>query len=249
MNMHVRTTRAWMLAPVFALLLAGCGPSASEIAAQNAAAEKLEKEAAANAQARNYVQARDAGQYELAQAYANQLLHDAPDSVAATEVRATLADTGVKADEARDKRRLTQLWTYNTEMLEGGGDNNVVYTAAIYASKDPNFNGDDTPVRLVLRRHPKWGRSVYLVLDHGEFDCPPGCKVSVQFDDEPEKMMASSKSDQNKQAMFIDDEETIRTALDKIRVITVKTSVDGRPRALSFEVGGFDRAQLERKLQ
>jgi hypothetical protein len=249
MKRQIRTTWARTLVFFAVLLLAGCGPSASEVAAQRAAADKLDKEAAANAQARNYEQAVAAGQYELAQAYANQLLHDSPDTVAANEVRTTLADTSLKADEARDKHRLTQLWTYNTELLEGGGDNNVVYSAAIYATKDPNFNGDETPVRLVMRRHPKWGRSVYLVLDHGEFDCAPGCKVPVQFDDEPAKMMSSSKSDQNKQAMFIDDEETIRDALDKIRAITIKTSVDGRPRTLTFEVGGFDRAQLERHLQ
>lgn len=246
-DMNVRTL---VLASLAVLLLAGCGPSAKELADQRAAAEKMEKEAAANAQARNYVQARNAEQYELAQAYANQLLHDAPDSVAAREVRATLEDTNVKADEARDKHRLVQLWTYNTELLEGTGDNNVVHTAAIYATKDPNdVAGNDDGVRLVLRKHPKWGRSAYLVLDHGQFDCPPGCKVPVQFDDQEPKMMSSSKSDQNEHAMFIDDEQTLRDALDKIRAITVKTSVDGRPRTLTFEVGGFDRAQLERHLQ
>jgi len=240
---------AWMLVPFMALLLAGCGPSASEIAAERAANAKLEHEAAANATARNYVQARDAGQYELAQDYATQIMHDAPDTVAAREVQATLTDTGIKADEARDKRRLSQLWTYNAALLEGGGDN-VIHTAAIYATKDPNdINNDEVPVRLVLRRHPKWGRSAYLVLDHGQFDCAPGCKVPMQFDDQPPQMVAASKSDQNVHAMFIDDEETIRDILDKIRVITIKTSVDGRPRTLSFEVGGFDRAQLERHIQ
>jgi hypothetical protein len=239
--------RNWVIVPVVALLLAGCGPSANELAAERAANAQKEHEAAANSTARNYVQARDAGQYELAQAYANQLLHDAPDTVAAREVQGTLADTGIKADQMRDRRRLSGLWTYNTELLEGGGDN-VVHTAAIYATKDPN-NDDEVAVRLVLRRHPKWGRSVYLVLDHGQFDCPPGCKVPIKFDDEQAKMFDSSKSDQNKQAMFIDDEQSIRDVLDKIRVITINTSVDGRPRAISFEVGGFDRAQLERHIQ
>ena len=239
----------WLLAPTVAMLLAGCGPSATDVAAQRAAAAKLEHEAAANAQARNYVQARDAGQYELAQAYANQLLHDAPDTVAAHEVQATLTDTGIHADEARDKRRLGQLWSYNTEFLEGVGEN-VVHTASIYASKDPNdINNDQVPVRLVLRRHPKWGRSAYLVLDHGQFDCAPGCKVPVKFDDQPPLQLPASKSDQNKQAMFIDNEQAIRDVLDKIRVITIDTSVDGRPRSISFEVGGFDRAQLEHHLQ
>lgn len=249
MSKPIRMVRArWLLVPVAALLLAACGPSSKEVAAEHAEAEQTQKEAAANAQARNYVQARDAGQYELAQAYARQLLHDAPDSVAAREVKTTLDDTNVKADQARDKRRLRALWTYNTELLDGGGDNNVVYSAAIYATVDPNDNGDQVPVRLVMRRHPQWGRSAYLVLDHGEFDCPPGCKVSVQFDDKPPMMMDSSKSDQNRQAMFINDEATLRDALDKVRVITFQVHVDGRPRTLSFEVGGFDRAQLERKL-
>lgn len=249
MSMGKRTIRAWMLAPLAALVLAGCGPSAKEIAAEREHNAQMEKEANANAQARNYAQARNAGQYELAQAYANQLIHDAPDSVAAREVQATLTETNIKADEARDRRRLSQLWTYNTELLEGGGDN-VIYSAAIYATKDPNdLNHDQTPVRLVLRRHPKWGRNVYLVLDHGEFDCPPGCKVPVQYDDQPAQMIPATKSDQNRQAMFIEDEEGVRNILDKIRVITIKTSVDGRPRLLSFEVGGFDRAQLERHQQ
>ncbi len=249
MNINQAQVRGrWLLVPLAILLLSACGPSAKQLAEQKAANEQMQAEAAANAQARNYVQARDAGQYDLAQAYARQLLHDAPDSVAAKEVRATLDDTNVKADELRDKRRLRALWSYNTELLDGGGDNNVVYSASIYATKDPNFNGDQVPVRLVMRRHPQWGRSAYLVLDHGEFDCPPGCKVSVQFDDKPPMMMASSKSDQNRQAMFIDDEKTLRDALDQVRVITFQTHVDGRPRTLSFEVGGFDRAQLERKL-
>ena len=93
MKRQIGTTWAWTLTVFAVLLLAGCGPSASEIAAQRAAADKLDKEAAANAQARNYVQARDAGQYELAQNYAIQLLHDAPDSVAANEVQAPLWPT------------------------------------------------------------------------------------------------------------------------------------------------------------
>jgi hypothetical protein len=248
MKMHAWTKWPWAWVSLAVLVLAGCGPSAKEVAAENAAAAKVEQEANANAQARNYVQARDAGQYELAQAYANQLMHDAPNSVAAREVQATLADTGIHASEARDNRRLRGLWSYNTEFLEGGGEN-VVHTAAIYATKDPNdISNSDSPVRLVLRRHPKWGRSLYLVLDHGQFDCEPGCKVPVKFDDQPPQPMAASKSDQNKQAMFLDDEAAIRNVLDKIRVITIQTSVDGKPRTLSFEVGGFDRPQLERHL-
>lgn len=250
MNRHDKVKRAArLLAPAMALLLGACGPSAKQVESQRAQDASEAREADANAQARNYVQARDAGQYELAQTYGNQLLRDAPNSVAAREVRATIEDTNVKADEVRDKRRLRQLWTYNTEFLEGGGDANVVHTASIQAEKDPNYNGDPIPVKMVLRRHPKWGRSLYLVVDHGTFDCAPGCQVPVKFDDQPPMMMTANKSDQNRQGLFIEDEEKIRSALDKVRVVTFATSIDGRPRTLSFEVGGFDRAQLERTLQ
>ena len=239
------TLLALTLPAVCALLLAGCGNSDRDAEADRAAEARRLHEAAANDQAHNYELARAAGQYELAQAYANQLLHDAPDTVAAREVQATLADTGVRVDEARDKRRLAKLWSYNVELMEGGGDG-VVRSASIYATPAAGDNG--SPVRLVLRQHPKWGRSVYLVLDKGEFDCAPGCKVSVKFDDAPARPFAATKSDQNRQAMFIDDEKTIRDILDRIRVITVDTSVDGKPRTLTFEVGGFDRGQLERHM-
>jgi ribosomal protein L12E/L44/L45/RPP1/RPP2 len=245
MNMSGRAIRAWATPLICALLLAGCGTSDQDAAAARIAATKLEREANANALARNYDQAREAGQYELAQAYANQLLHDAPDTVAAREVQATLADTGVRVDEARDKRRLEKLWSYNVELMEGGGDG-VVHSAAIYATRDAN-NGN-APVRLVLRRHPKWGRSVYLVLDRGEFDCAKGCKVAIKFDDTAAQMFSATKSDINRQAIFIDDEQTIREKLESIRVITIDASVGGKPRTLSFEVGGFDRVQLERHM-
>jgi hypothetical protein len=231
------------VAAICTWLLAACGPSGHEEADQRAAMAKQDLEAHANELARDYDQARAAGQYELAQAYGNQLIHDAPDTVAAREVRATLSDTGIKVDEARDKRRLEKLWTYNTELMEGGGDG-VVRTAAIYATPD----GGNAPVRLVLREHPKWGRSLYLVLDSGEFDCPPGCEVPVKYDDAAPRPFKATKSTENKQAMFIDDEKTIRDSLAKIRVITIVTSVGGKSRSMSFEVGGFDRVKLERHM-
>ncbi len=236
---------SWAISILCALLLAGCGPSGNDEAVTRAAADRQAREAGANELARNYDQARAAGQYELAQAYANQLLHDAPGTVAAREVQATLADTGVRVDEARDKRRLEKLWFYNVEPMEGGGDG-VVQSAATYATRDANK--DNAPVRLVLRRHPKWGRSVYLVLDRGEFDCAKGCKVAIKFDDSAAQMFSATKSDLNKQAMFIDDEQTIRDKLESIRVITIDVSIGGKPRTLSFEVGGFDRVQLERHM-
>ncbi len=230
---------------LFALAIAGCGDQARRDAAEHAEVLRVERDAAAAALARNYDQARAAAQWDLALSYANELQHTAPNSVPAHEVQATLADTGTHADEVRDKRRLAALWAYNVEPINYGADG-VVVSAYLYSDSKSDPAGA-APVRLVLRRHPQWGRSAYLVLDKGEFDCAPGCKLSVRFDDEPARDFAATKSLQNRSALFIDDEATIRKSLDKIRVITINASIGGAPRRLRFEVGGFDRVKLERK--
>ena len=233
-------------ASVFALAIAGCSDQAQhEAAAAHAEVQRVERDAAAAALARNYDQARAGEQWDLALSYANELQHTAPNSVPAHEVQATLADTSTHADEVRDKRRLAALWAYNLEPINYGTDG-VVLSAYIYSDHKSDPEGS-APVRLVLRRHPKWGRSAYLVLDQGEFDCAPGCKVLVRFDDQPAHDFTATKSLQNRSALFIDDEENIRNALDKIRVISINTRVGGIPRMLRFEAGGFDRVKLERK--
>lgn len=228
-----------------AFSLAGCSDRAAREEQAHAEALRLQADAATDALARNYEQARVAQQWDLALAYANELQHAAPNSVPMREVQATLADTNIHADQARDKRRLDGLWAYNLEPINYGTDG-VVISAYLYSDRkaDPEMSA---PVRMVLRRHPKWGRSVYLVLDSGEFDCPPGCKIGVQFDDQPARDFAATKSNENRSALFIDDEQAIRDSLDKIRVIGIKTSVGGVPRQLRFEVGGFDRVKLERR--
>ena len=157
----------------------------------------------------------------------------------------TRTGTGDHADEGREPRGGGGLGVYNIAPINYGSDGVVMRADRSSDRKaDP---GMSAPGRMVLRRHPKWGRSVYLVLDSGEFDCAPGCKLSIQFDDQPSRDFAATKSSENRSALFIDDEQAIRDALDKIRVIGIKTSVGGVPRLLRFEVGGFDRVKLERR--
>ncbi len=227
------------------LVLSGCGKQSHDDADASAKAARILADAQTAELARNYQQAREAQQWDLALAYAAELQHKAPNSVPMQEVQATLTDTGIHADEVRDKRRLSALWVYNIEPVNSGTDG-VVISAYLYSDRNADPEGS-APVRIVLRKHPQWGRSVYLVLDSGEFDCDPKCNVLIQFDDQPAREFAATKPRENKSALFIDDEQTIRDALDKIRVITIKTSVHDVPRTLRFEVGGFDRIKLERR--
>ena len=239
--------RTAALVALFALALAGCSNQAGLDAAAHAAADQMQRNAAIGALVQNYDQARAAQQWDLALSYADKLQRMAPDSVFAHAVQATLVDTNIHADQVRDKRRLAALWTYNIHPTTID-DDGVLISASI-DSDNISESEDSAPARLVLRRHPKWGRSVYLVLEHGQFDCVPGCSVRVQFDDQPARSFVARKSNQNSQMLSIDDEKTIREILDKIRVITIDTSVDGQPRSLSFKVGGFDRVAFERRMQ
>ncbi len=235
-------------ATLFALALAGCRNQPELDVAAKAAAGQLERNAAIIALMHNYEQAREARQWDLALSYADKLQRMAPDSLSARRIQATLVDTNIHADQVRDKQSLAALWTYNIAPPSRDIDG-VVASASIGADSSSDDPLGSTPARLVLRRHPKLGRSVYLALDHGQFDCAPGCKVQVHFDDQPAQPFAASKTDQNRQALFIDDEQGIRDHLDKVRVVTIDASVDGRPVALGFKVGGFDRVALERRMQ
>ena len=80
-------------------------------------------------------------------------------------------------------------------------------SAAIYSKQEVDTGGGKRPVRLIFRDHPEWGRSAYLVLEKGDFDCYSGCKVKVSIDDGKPKAMAASRPKTDEAiAMFIEDE-------------------------------------------
>jgi hypothetical protein len=235
-------------AALLALALAGCNNQAELDAAARTASNQIERSAAIGALAHDYQQARAAQQWDLALSYANTLQRLAPNSALANTVQATLSDTTIHADEVRDRQRLAALWSYDVTEPASGVSDGMWVSASIHADSNSNPEGSAS-AKLVLRHHPKWGRSAAIVLDQGQFDCAPACKVSVKFDDQPARLFAATKSEQNRQALTFDDERTIRESLDKIRAITIDTSIDGKPRSLSFDVGGFDRVALERQMQ
>ncbi len=203
--MNARTIIA-TTAALLALALTGCNNHAGLDAA---AADNIERHAAISALVHDYDQARAAQQWDLALSYADKLQHLAPGNALAATVWATLSDTNIHADEVRDKQSLAARWSYNITEASGDGSDGVLVSASILAD-DKSDSEESAPARLVLRRHPKWGRSLSLVLDHGQFDCAASCSVQVRFDDQPAHAYAASKPDENKQTLNIDDEQSIR---------------------------------------
>jgi hypothetical protein len=193
-----------------------------------------------------YQAARGAGNPQAAEAAADKLREKFPDSAAAHELDTTLDDVRKAAEAQREAARLRKLWDYQDNAVGKG----VQHTATIF-SKVPDL-GEDAPApapdaQLVLRDHPEWGRSVYLLLAQNKFSCGKPCTLQLSFDDAPLETWPGKQADSGHgPALFIEDEPRFMQALPaakKLKVVLPKNS--GSLNALSFEVGGFDPARYK----
>ncbi|MCJ0826824.1 hypothetical protein MQC88_12825 [Luteimonas sp. 50] len=212
--------------------------AAAQAATQAAIAEDSAKQAEAafdNAVAQQ--------NWRMAKAQADVLLAQYPQTGAAARVRKQFDAVAEEAEAAREQSRTAALWSYNREPVKGG----TQVSASLYAKDEVDVDGSGAkPVRLIFRDHPSWGKSAYLVLQAGDFDCYGGCKVQVKVDDDAPKAMAASRPKTDEAiAMFIEDERALwRMTRDAKRLqVQFPTKAVGRKAAV-FEVGGLDRAQL-----
>ena len=223
-------------------------------ACDSAEKRKAATEAAAAAQAAAKEQkAQDVGRqfdaqyaqrnWDLAAAHGEELVVMHPDSPVTTRIRAQYEEAKARAGETRELRRMAALWEYQSVAVKGGSQ----LSAAIY-SKEPVDTGAGTPypVRLIFRDHPEWGRSSYLVLENGDFDCYGGCRVQVALDGKAPKAMAASRPKTDEAiAMFIEDERALWRMAASAKTMTIEFPVRmGGKRAALFEVGGLDKGRL-----
>jgi hypothetical protein len=241
-------TRAWLkTGACAALLLAlaaavpGCDRKqrlAEQAAAQAAVAEDAAKQAEAAFDAAVAQQ-----NWPLAKAQADVLLAQYPQTAAAARVRRQFDAVAAKAEAAREQTRTAALWSYNREPVKGG----TQLSASIYASDDVDVDRSGAkPVRLIFRDHPSWGKSAYLVLQAGDFDCYGGCRVQVAVDDAAPRAMAALRPKTDEAiAMFIEDERALWRMTREAKTLQVEFPVKGGgTRKALFEVGGLDRTQL-----
>jgi hypothetical protein len=229
------------------LQLAACS-GGNPSPAQTAATAQAATAAKADNALKLYDQMRTSGSWDLATSLGDELLQKYPGTVAAAQVQKTLAEVRAKAAEQLETRRLTRQWAYNAVPETGG----TQYTAAI-ASKQPLKNTDAKKktkrIRLVLRQHPKWGQSVYLLLDDATFDCRKGCAtLPVHFDDAPAQRMKATIPPTGEPALFIDDDKGFIARIQKAKTVAIDVTIkDDGDQTVVFEVGGFDPAKLPNK--
>ena len=232
--------RAIALAVV--LMLAACSgndapPVDPAVAAKAAAEARAAKEGAL------YDEMRQSGSWDIAVSLGNEILAKHAGTQTAARVQQTIAETREKSAAIADSHRLARLWSY-TATAEDGGTQYAAAIATKQALKLPNAR-----LRRVLRQHPKWGQSVYLLLDNATFDCKGGCAtLPVSFDGAKAQRMRATIPPTGEPALFIDDDKGFIAKLEKAQTVAIGVNVKGAGGFdAEFEVGGFDAARLPAK--
>jgi hypothetical protein len=236
-------TASFALAIAATLLLGACKGEDPQAAARAAAAQAAAKEQAAEAMAKQFDDAVAAQNWQLAKAHGEILQIEHPASAAAARVKPALDEIKAKAEAAQQEKRLAALWSYGDEPV---GKDGHQLSAAIYSQEPVDTDGSGArPVRLIFRDHPEWGRSAYLVLEAGDFDCYSGCRLKVTVDGQPHTLPGSRPKTDEAIAMFIDDHKALWKLAKAGKQLSIEfpTKVVGK-RSAEFEVGGLDPATL-----
>jgi len=232
-----------ILTAAFAIALAACSGGNAPPPVDPAVAAKAAAEAAATKEAALYDQMRQSGSWDIATSLGNEILTKYPGTQAAERVRQTIAETRTKSAAIAASHRLAGLWAYTTSAEDGG----TQYAAAI-ATKDA-LKLPNARLRLVLRQHPKWGQSVYLLLDNAAFDCKGGCAtLPVSFDGAAPQRMKATIPPTGEPALFIDDDKGLIAKMEKAKTVAIGVNVKGAGAfEAEFEVGGYDPSRMPAK--
>lgn len=211
------------------LIIAGCsqGAPAPDSAQQQAQAQAAEASRNLDAYRKLLSMHND----QMAASMGEDIVQRFPGGAAAKEVQQTLPDVERRWKEAREKARLAALWQYQLAPMAGGTQS----TAAIYDSQPGEVH-----VRLVLRRHTRWGQSAFLYSDGHGFVCKGDCVIAAKFDDKLHPIKAYAPPT-GEPALMIRDDKGFIALLQKSNKITLPVTLqdNGKKAELVYEVGGF----------
>ncbi|MGY4517345.1 hypothetical protein ACVWWW_002913 [Lysobacter sp. HA18] len=227
------------LPSVLVLMLAACGQAPDPNAAANA---KAQQDAVAAADMAKQLEGQiAASNWTLAHATCDVLEFRYPQSDVVKKFATQCADAKSKADEQNESARLAGLWSYQTSPVGKGKQLN----ASIYSKNAIDTGAGSTHVRLIFRDHPSWGRSSYLVLDNGDFNCYSGCALKMKVDGVAKTMAGSRPNTKEAIAMFIKDERALWRTVGKAKTLEITVPLKGAPAQTAvFEVGGIDTSKM-----
>jgi len=177
----------------------------------------------------------------LALQNADVLIARFPESVEAKALKLRYDDISSQAQAMQEERRLASLWDYQQVAV----GKKTQFSAGIY-SKPEMFAGQpsDLPpsARMIIRIHPEWGNSIYLVLAQSKFQCGSPCGMQISFDSgEYQKFPGLQADTGNGPALFIENEKVFYKSLQAAKNLKIK--VKGVP-DLEYEVASYDAKKL-----
>jgi hypothetical protein len=216
----------------FVLLMAACNPEKAPDAQNNEQVRVLMKDLDAAVQEKNWL---------LALQNADVLLARFPESDEAKALKPRYDEISSQARAMQEEHRLATLWDYQQVAV----GKKTQFSAGIY-SKPEMFAGEpsDLPpaARMIIRIHPEWGNSIYLVLAQSKFRCGSPCTMQISFDAAGYKTFPGKQADTGTgPALFIENEKVFYKALLKAKNIKIK--VKGVPN-LEYEVASYDAKKL-----
>ena len=231
--------RACAAAVCGVLVLAACKPQQDPQAA--AAAQAAAAEASAAPLRKSFEDAVAKENWELAMSQADQLRSRYPDTQAAKDIASEYAEVESQAKQIRRERRLKNLWDYQ-DNAEGKGRQ---LTASIYSQERIDIADGRSTVQLIFRDHPEWGRSSYLVLERGDFNCYGGCTLKLKVDGKPRTLAGSRPRTDEAIAMFIEDEAALWRIFKAAEEVSIEFPVKPSGiRIATFETGGLDPTRM-----
>jgi hypothetical protein len=216
----------------FILLISACNAEQAPDTQNNEQAVALMKDMEAAVQEKNWL---------LALQNADVLMARFPESAEAKALKPRYEEISSQAKAMQEGRRLAALWDYQQVAV----GNKTQFSAGIY-SKQEMFAGEpsDLPpaARLIIRIHPEWGNSIYLVLAQSKFRCGSPCTMKISFDDGEYKTFPGKQADTgNGPALFIENEKIFYKSLQTAKNIKIK--IKGVPN-LEYEVASYNAKKL-----
>ena len=177
----------------------------------------------------------------LALQNADVLMTRFPESAEAQALKLRYDEISSQAQAMQEERRLATLWDYQQVAV----GKKTQFSAGIY-SKPELFAGQpsDLPpsARMIIRIHPEWGNSIYLVLAQSKFQCGSPCSMQISFDGGEYKKFPGLQADTGTgPALFIENEKVFYKSLQTSKNIKIK--VKGVPN-LEYEVASYDAKKL-----
>ena len=136
--------------------------------------------------------------------------------------------------------RLRGLWDYQANAVGSGTQRSAsIFSRTVDLGEDQPAAIPDA--QLVLRDHPEWGRSAYLLLAQSKFACGKPCTLQLAFDAQaPAEWRGKQADSGHGPALFIEDDARFVAALQKAKQLRVSLPKgSGSIGTLVFEVGGF----------